>query len=616
MALSKAHAQKIQLIKKSKERIQSVGKLRGVSSLVGAPAFVLANSLMSSAVSPFLSFLISPLVGLSTAYTINNINLENHVAFRPTPIDSSYRQQPLKDAHIHDRLFMGLGMRLDDYKAGLEVFEEMTGETGADAQKAYQAARAHDYYPTFIPDEYLTRHAVFMGQTGVGKTEAQLAMLQQSIARGGGGLMIEMKGDGSLPARAYQLAKAYGAEKRFRLINLNDPEISMSYSPVGQSGENDSDISAVMAVLSSDGEQFHQDVSKWTLNVAITVINGQPGKPTYTLSDIFYLISDIEVFHDTCLKMSERTVDEQRAKIFAKTYFKQFTMHDREGNEIWNISKYTDRVMGVIAGLQSFIQGKYASVLNTNNPQVRLKESIENGDIVIVSANTLTNKQGAETFGRLLMADLGVAIGQIQQQGTKPLVTFPVWLDEYGSFKHSFQETLFQLARSANVGLIVGIQGFGFLKGSGKGDQTFAENVLANCWNHIFFDIRDLKTREICAGLAGTAIKYMEQTSESESEGQSNDKSQSTIVGNQSKSKSVSSGFKGTREDEVQANDLKLEAGDALWVGKHETYRMRLPIIEFEDDAPDLKDVWHEMEILNFPPRNKLGVEELMIRTG
>jgi hypothetical protein len=609
MAVSSGFFAKLKRQEQLEEDIKQQKHLIGLSGLISPAVFHFASGIASNT----LNMALGPLAGLTVGISSALKKRQMAKLFKPGEIDESYSQQELEDCSVLDRMSMGLAMQLDDFKSGHERYKKRTGLAGAISLKSYLVARANDFFPFYIKDDYLTRHMSFIGATGVGKTEAQLAMLQQSIARGGGGIMIEMKGDGSLPARAYQLAKAYGAEKRFRLITLDNVKISQKYNPVFNT-DTRSAISTIMSLLSANGEQFHKDVAKWGLSVAITVITGQLSKPKYTLQDLALLIGDIEVFHEYFEKMPTRTKDEIAAKIFCRDFFEQFKKVNFNTGEVgWDTSNYSQRMMGVKAALQSFAYGDFAEVLCTVEPDLKLTDAIENGEIIVLSANTLKDSEGVATFGRLFMADLAVAIGEIQSKESKPLIPFPIWLDEYASFKNDSHKKLFQLARSANIGLIIGVQGKNFLSDGPEG-ETFAKNVLANCWNHVFYDIRD-DTRKFAAEMAGTIIREMEQSSDSETRGHGYDKSQGNIVGNISTGKSKSTGTKQTREDQIQPEDLMLDAGDALWVGKYETYRVRLPFVNFKSPKPDLNQEFIYFEKFKTENVKDLGLFEKMAKT-
>lgn len=201
---------------------------------------------------------------------------------------------------------------------------------------------------------------------------------------------------------------------------------------------------------------------------------------------------------------------------------------------------------------------------------------------------SLSDSEGAQLFGKLFIADFMRAIGDVQAMDIKPAVPYFAFFDEYPSFKAEFHEKLWQLARSANVSLNMSAQGYSFLANE---SEYFAKNILANCWNHFFYDVRDPETREIAAKLAGTVIRLFEQTSEGSSSSRSASSEKSGIISQESQGTSFSKGHKATREDLLQPEDFFLEEGDAILIGKSESYRLRLPIVDFKDPAPAWSDI-------------------------
>jgi type IV secretory pathway TraG/TraD family ATPase VirD4 len=165
----------------------------------------------------------------------------------------------------------------------------------------------------------------------------------------------------------------------------------------------------------------------------------------------------------------------------------------------------------------------------------------------------------------------------------------PAFFDEYPSFMDEQQVQLFQLARSANVPIIIAFQGVGFLENI---SPAFVEMVLGNCWTHVYCDIRDTKTREFAVGLAGTVVRRFMQETTGLSTGQSYASEDSGIMTQDSEGLSVSSGYKATREELIQPEDFStLDQGDAIVVAKSGTYRVRLPMVRNNFDAPHFKDM-------------------------
>ncbi|MGK7051711.1 TraM recognition domain-containing protein [Pseudomonas aeruginosa] len=166
----------------------------------------------------------------------------------------------------------------------------------------------------------------------------------------------------------------------------------------------------------------------------------------------------------------------------------------------------------------------------------------------------------------MFISDLARAIGEIQLSKAKPLMMCPAIFDEYPSFMDESQVSLFQLARSANVPIIIAFQGVGFLQNI---SPAFVEMVLGNCWTHLYCDIRDAQTREFAVKLAGTMIKRFVQESSGSSTGQSYASEQSGLYTNDSEGASSSTGYKATREDILQPEDFaSLDQGDGIIVAK------------------------------------------------
>ena len=55
-----------------------------------------------------------------------------------------------------------------------------------------------------------------------------------------------------------------------------------------------------------------------------------------------------------------------------------------------------------------------------------------------------------------------------------------------------------------------------------------------------------------------------------------------------------------------------LDAGDALWIGKYETYRTRLPYVSFAEDEPDLEKEYMDFEKFKNERATGLGLLEKM----
>lgn len=81
----------------------------------------------------------------------------------------------------------------------------------------------------------LTRHAVFLGTTGAGKTETVMSFFIDVVKSGSGIGMVDGKSDQAMEYKIYNLCKEYYFETQFYAIILNKPELgteSNTYSPL------------------------------------------------------------------------------------------------------------------------------------------------------------------------------------------------------------------------------------------------------------------------------------------------------------------------------------------------------------------------------------------------
>lgn len=501
--------------------------------------------------------------------------------------DQRYALSNLDDCSVSSGTFLGLGMPLGAYKDGLAEYEQVFGRMTPDIRRLYLANQLDAFHPLIIPDSLLTRHIAMLGQTGVGKTETMMALLWGLSARGGGALVFEAKGGKDVPLRVYEMLKAQGREHMFRFLNFEDASLSHSYNPFF-AGNPRSMISTGMMLLPQDGDEFFKDLNRYALSAAVVLLKHQPGLPAFSIKDLVVLFSDLNEFVKLYERLPTHSKEFREAKQYVFQFLRFWKTYDRDGNECLNTGLFQNRLMGLVSKLSAFTHSAYGQLVNAYAPEIDLKKAIEEGHVVVISLASLSDPDGSSLFGKLVLADFARAVGDVNIAGTKPMVPFMAFLDEYPSFKAEFHEKLWQLVRSANVALVLSAQGYNFLANQ---SETFAKNILANCWNHLFYDVRDQETRQLAKDLSQTVINLFAQDSESESYGHSQSSERSGVIGNISTGGGRSTGYKATREELVQQDDMILEEGDGILVGKSATYRMRLPIIDWKRPMLDWKDM-------------------------
>ncbi|MEM9316806.1 MAG: TraM recognition domain-containing protein, partial [Pseudomonadota bacterium] len=252
------------------------------------------------------------------------------------------------------------------------------------------------------------------------------------------------------------------------------------------------------------------------------------------------------------------------------TYFLAKYSNDTRGH--WRVD-----TNGVSSKLMAFTHSEYDKTFNATCPDVDLKRTLLEGRITILSLSELADPDGTELAGRFFIADLSRAIGEIINEGQVPFTNTPCIFDEYGSLAHGNQKSLFQLARSAKVPLVVLFQGKAFLDEHGP---QFAEQVMGNCWTHVYGDVRDQSTRQFASDMSATMMTRLQQSTEAQSYGSVLGSHATGAATQDSVGASYTTGFREQRETLIQNDDFEeLGAGDALIAGFTGTYRLRLPLV-------------------------------------
>jgi hypothetical protein len=548
---------------------------------------------------PFLPLPAAIAVAAATAFWVLRLDEQEARLRKPIVWDRSYSEGEIPDCDFVRATFLGKAMPWSEWK---EQVDEVNNEQGLATADAVRKTLI-DVYPHMIPfllsDDILTRHVAISAATGTGKSELILAIIQQQIRKGAGLILVEAKSDSDLSGAIYAMMEEAGRLDEFQLINFEFPEVSHTYNPFYY-GNARATISTAMQLQGKSSEEFWNDIARYSLTAAILAMKLQPGNPAFHIQDIIAMLSDFEMLLDAIATIREADSPDHRAgRIWLHSYLRYWR---DEVNNRWNVGKYKELLGGLVSKLSAFAHSEYSHIVNTYSPDVDIKESILTNKVLVLSMSALADKDGVALFGRLFIADLMRAIGEIQLSKEKPLNICPAIFDEYPSFMDEGQIELFKMARSANVPIIIAFQGVGFLQNL---SPAFVEMVLGNCWTHIYADNRDAETRKFAIRLAGTMIKRFQSETSGASSGLSYGSDQSGMLTNDSESQSHSSGYKATREDLLQPEDFAtLDQGDAIIVAKSGTYRARMPLVRNTFRTPHFS----EMRLIKRPNRGRRGI--------
>lgn len=511
--------------------------------------------------------------------------------------NEKYQFDVLEDCSFIDRTYIGHGMEFNDYKSAFEARTLEIGKIDPKEQERLHSEQVKRMKPFYLTDDDATRHFLTYASTGLGKTELLLSIIRSSvISRGSGCLIFDAKGDETLISKVYAMAKEASREDDVRFVNFNRPEYSHTYNPLLYGNVREG-VSSVMKLFDTKGEQFFRDMARGALTAAFLVIRAQPEPVAFNFSDLAVLFSE----YGEMDRLYRNVVPEHPDRGVIWSFLKQFHGHDYRGEPFIDTKRYSELLTGLHVKMLDFSHSEYRHVLNDYSPDIELKRAIMENKIIVVVIPALSDKEGVTLFGRLFLADLSRAIGQIQQDRMKPALPFFCFLDEYPSFADESHIELWQQARSANVSLWPAAQGKGFMD---RVAPFFGDNLGTNNWHHFYFDIRDPKSREYAAKLAGTTIRRFRSESDSESFAYSRENTKTGAIRNENLGKSRTSSVRETREDLLQPDDFLMDAGNAILVAKRGVYRMTLPIVEFDLRIPTLD----EIELARFEKPNVRGL--------
>lgn len=548
---------------------------------------------------PFTPLLLPALVAIGSALYCLDIEKKIEDTKKPIIWDSGYTEAELGDCESRRSTFFGKVMPWNEWKDCVEDVITEKGTATADDIRGALADQYASMIPFMLSDDIMTRHVALLAATGTGKTELILALIQQQIRKGAGLILVEAKSDSDLSGSIYEMMKAANRLDEFRLINFEFPEISHTYNPFYSGGVR-ATISTAMKIQANSTEQFWNDVTKHSLTAAILTMKLQPGEPAFHIQDIIAILSDFDLLFEYINNIIETTSSEHYdGKRWLYSYLRYWRNEEKGG---WNTGNFKTLLLGLITKLGAFAHSEYARIVNTYTPDVDLKEAILNNQVVVLSMSALTDSEGVKMFGQLFISDLARAVGEIQLEKSKPLMICPAIFDEYPSFMDESHISLFQLARSANVPIIIAFQGVGFLA---KIDPTFVETVLGNCWTHIYCDVKDTQTRKFAVTLAGTVVRQYLSEASGTSSGTSHGSDETGLVSNDNKGSSATTSTKATREELLQPEDFStLDQGDGIIVAKSGTYRVRLPLVRNTFPNTQFKD----MKLVRRHKRARSGV--------
>lgn len=456
-----------------------------------------------------------------------------------------------------------------------------------------------------IENDSLMRHTAIIGQSGVGKTTLGEYLLWQQIMRGGGFIFIDAKLDFDTRNKLARMMELSGRSSEFYVLNVSDPANSHSYNPL-LDGDQDEVASRLLNLMPSAENSPGADYYRQSSNYALTVIVGalKAANVRYHYGDLAILLQSTRALAEL-----ERMIPPGPERATFQVFIDQYKRKPPGGGPIQVDLNQLKQVLGGMSGrISQFAQGKFGQVFNTYAPEIDLYDIIINNKALYVMLPTMAKDTAALNLGKMIMSDLRTAVARIQELTAtlRPNPPFLVFADEMGSYVMPGIARLFEQARSANVCMIPAFQSFANLS---VVSPDFADIIIQNTWNKVFFKFGSKDSPETAAEILGKTKSYAYSLSQSESSSSSAQVVQAGPQSSESSSGGVGESWREQEVFRVTPDQLRsMGKGEAVVMSGPRVFHLKTPMLQM-GKVPDFQIIKHPtsvpsgVKVLNFTER-------------
>ena len=485
-------------------------------------------------------------------------------------------------------------------------------------------------------------HTIVVGTTRVGKTRLGEIIIAQDIHRGDVVIVFDPKGDADLPKRMYSEAVRAGREDQFYMFHLGFPEQSASYNPVGSFMRVTEVASRIARQMPGEGQSLAFREFVWGyVNVVAKLMNRLGIKPTYSAIKsysedieplvILFLTSHFDDHRATLgdwREEVERTIEILRLKVDERPFDFDFRvqrhMHSRTKEGLAMMKLYKDNVdkigndiahsaikafqmdsvhMGkLIASLDPFLEkmttGAVADLIapdyqDLERPVFDWNDVIQQGGIVYVGLDALSDSEVAAAVGNSMFADLTSIAGRLykhgrdhglpevsdEKKGYSPKIC--IHADEFNELAGDEFIPMLNKAGGAGIQVTAYTQTLSDIEAK-VGVKAKAQQMLGNFNTVIMLRILEQETAEFVVKRQAQVVVEELKTYSNVSENSNVDSDQHYSSGSQTRQDRE-------RVDLVQAADLmRLPKGQAFaWLDGNKVHKIRIPL----PDDSDLENI-------------------------
>lgn len=366
-------------------------------------------------------------------------------------------------------------------------------------------------------DDGLVRHTMLMARSGSGKTEFLKSMYYQQALRGGGKMIMDGKLDYDFLDALYSLSRACYRESDFRVINIENAEISHTYNPLLR-GSALSVASRIGATIETGENASAKHFKTMGTNLLASIIGCiQAQKKAFNFLDLFILMTN-----PSAMDWLSKNTPPGEARDFFHIQLSSYRNPAAKGGGVnIDLNRLLVQVGGVAGQLYQYSMGDMGKVMGDYSPQVDLLDCIDQGLLLYVMIPRLEISESAQAFARMFFSDLGSSIGVIYKRPKEelPFIPYEVDMDEFGSYAPATAGLLFEVARGARIAMSPAFQTKANLELNG---EDFVTQIVGNTENKIMMQLGDPETQEFAAEIIGEKLKTFRSRVQGSSKGASN----------------------------------------------------------------------------------------------
>ncbi|MES2353157.1 MAG: type IV conjugative transfer system coupling protein TraD [Pseudomonadota bacterium] len=392
----------------------------------------------------------------------------------------------------------------------------------------------------FTPLANRVGHVVVIGTTRVGKSRLLEVFVTQDIHRAENVIIVfDPKGDAGLLRRIVAEAKRSGRERDLYIFHLGFPEFSARYNPVGDFERITEIASRIAGQLPDEGNSraFKEFVWRF-VNVIVKTLVSLGVKPSFRtiyqhainvdplLIDYFSAMLDRrpdcanwreEIAN---MKIDAKDLDRaQKARMFDAVKLTEYVRRNRIQDDIANAlaavlnnekSYFEKLVSSLFPLMEKLCTGRAADLISPDysdtsdtRPVFTWDQVINQGGIVYIGLDALTDREVATAIGTAMLADLtsiagklynrGQGYGQPAPGGTKSIV---LHLDEFNELIIEEMVQILNKAGGAGYEVTAYTQTWADVEAR-IGDRAKAKKILGNLNALIMMRVQDEETAAI-----------------------------------------------------------------------------------------------------------------------